>query len=100
MSTIRRFWIAVLALATCRRRRKTGLAAQPTMQVGRESHVGVVQFSEKAYRCSAVRTYSVLSSIAGVAPIRSPSGEFFATTSGELAPALTTVIVPSVKDAK
>ena len=51
--------------------------------------------SENAYKCPSVRMYKVLSAMTGVAPTRSPSPGFRATTSGLAAPAFKTVTTPS-----
>jgi len=52
-------------------------------------------FSANAYRCPSVRMYKVLSAIAGVAPTRSPTPGFCATTSAFADPAFRTVTTPS-----
>src|SRR5262245_36698807 len=56
--------------------------------------------SANAYRCFSVRTYRVSSAIAGVAATRSPSGGFLVTTTGESAPAFSTVTAPSFRDVR
>lgn len=56
--------------------------------------------SENAYRCPSVRMYKVLSAITGVAPTRSPSPGFLATTSGFADPAFRTVTAPSAREVK